>query len=164
MKGITIEHDFSDGGPHDFKFSALLYVIQKFKQKNKKIKITWNFFESYHGWSIADARAVQAANKLYYWQQNNGKIITNKQQIANIIQTMPNHHQVQLLPNIQRPQYNLTDVNTKRGIRQIYQLVPDGIGTVRGWKRSIHPTNEKPAKGFQVNPKRIIVQSQLMNE
>ncbi len=90
--GVTNIGLWSDGGRKHFKFTDTLSYISTIHN----IKITYNFFESYHGQSTCDAAASYAKKRVNTIICDTLQLVRTTNSFSTIISTLHYHH-VQLI-------------------------------------------------------------------
>ncbi len=86
--GVTDIGLWSDGGRKHFKFTGTLSYISTIHN----IKITYNFFESYHEQSACDAAASHAKKRVNTTIRDTPQLVRTANSLSTIISTLHHHH------------------------------------------------------------------------
>lgn len=138
FQGIKEISLWSDGGPKHFKVSS---TVNFFSYVNETFKVIYNFYESYHGHSICDCAASHIKRRLEKHVNEDRWMIHSSNDIVRSASTLPN-----VIATLAQIEKESRDCATIKGIRRpgMYMFTYEGIGQLRGFKRSEYPVTSQP--------------------
>lgn len=141
FSGVRNLEVWSDGGGKHFKLSSNMYYFSTIKRRYK-LKIRYNFYESYHGHNACDAAAAHAKGAIGRYQRDDKIPCWEASNLVTAINSLK-HTKAITLESILKERKGEISIETMKGIKSYYLFEFLKQGKVKAYTSSLERTDKK---------------------